>query len=126
MAKPPQFTSFLLALPSALRSTLFPYTTLFRSDDQKSQTATTWRSVAGCYAGEELPVDNSLLLPTQLPEGVCLSLTNYSPAAPGTLWYQNKQGSKVLLISFLKQRHFLLPHRRAHLFNWPTWSGTST
>jgi len=75
-------------------------------DDDGQKSATTWSSVASCYAGEELPVDNSVLLPTQLPEGVCLSFTNYSAGAPGTLWYDNKQGNKVLLVSFLKTASF--------------------
>ena len=102
MAKPPQLTAVVIALALVVSAAGYGIVRGVLADDQKSETATTWRSVAGCHAGEELPVDNSLLLPTQLPEGVCLCLTNYSAGAPGTLWYNNEQGDKVFLVSFLK------------------------
>ena len=107
MAKAPQLAAIAIAVARVVSAVGYGIVRGVLADDQKSQSATTWRSVAGCHAGEELPVDNSLLLPTQLPEGVCLSNTfNYSTGAPGTLWYENKQGNKVLLISFFKTASF--------------------
>src|SRR5436309_4114764 len=114
MAKAPQLAAIAIALALVVSAVGYGIVRGVLADDQKSQTATTWRSVAGCHAGEELPVDNSLLLPTQLPEGVCLCLTfNCRRGPPRPRCNEDQQGnnSSVNRSSELQSRHHSISRR---------------
>ena len=107
MAKAPQLAAVIVALVLVLGAAGYGITRGLTSEHEASSTETTWRSAPACRSRTgRLPVPDSLTLPARLPEGVCLSLVNYSEGAPGTLWYDNQQGNKVLLVSFFKTASF--------------------
>ena len=102
MARAPQLAAVVLALVLVLGAAVYGIVQGATSDPEASSTTeTTWRSAPPCRSQTaRLPVLEGLTLPTQLPEGVCLSSAYYDESAPGTLWYDNEQQDKVLLVSF--------------------------
>ena len=102
MAKAPQLVAVVLALVLVMGAAVYGIVQGATSDPEASSTTeTTWRSAPPCRSRTaRLPVLDSLTLPTHLPEGVCLSSAYYDETAPGTLWYDNQQQDKVLLVGF--------------------------
>jgi hypothetical protein len=104
MARAPQLVAVGLALVLVLGAAGYGIVRGVTADSEAPPAAETrWRSAPPCRSQTaRLPVLDSLTLPTQLPEGVCLSTAYYSEGAPGTLWYDNEQGDKVFLITFFE------------------------
>jgi len=102
MIRAPHLAAVVIALVLVLSAGGYGITRGISADGQRP--ATTWRSATTCQTGtaQEIPVVNSLTLPTRLPEGVCLTDAYYSTTSPTTLLYSNEQRDKVLLVAFFE------------------------
>ena len=102
MIRATQLAAVVIALVLVLSAGGYGIVRGILADGQRP--ATTWRSATTCRTGtaQEIPVVNSLTLPTRLPEGVCLTDAYYSTVSLTTLLYSNEQRDKVLLVAFLE------------------------
>jgi len=102
MIRAAKLAAVVIALVVVLSAGGYGITRGILAEDQRP--ATTWRAATTCRSGtaQEIPVVNSLKLPTRLPEGVCLTDAYYSAVSPTTLAYSNEQKDKVLLVYFFE------------------------
>ena len=102
MIRTAQLATVVIALVLVLSAGGYGIARGISADGQRS--ATIWRSATTCPSrtAQEIPVVNSLTLPTRLPEGVCLTDAYYSTTSPTTLLYSNEQRDKVLLVAFFE------------------------